>query len=314
MAVYTPVSQEQVSSFLESYDVGKLIALTGIEQGVSNTNYKVQTTSGLYILTLYEPHRVRPEDVPVYIDYMAQLEKGGVPCPHVLRRKDGSLVAGLNGRPATLVSYLDGEGQSAATLMPEKCRAAGETLGRMHLAVTPGATTLPNHYGMARWQGWVDRLGPAMDDIAPGLRDLCEQTLADISRDWPSRLPNGAIHADYFPDNVFFAGDQVTGVIDFHFVCDDFFAYDLAIAVNAWCFDAYNNFVPDRMQALLTGYQALRGLLQNEAAAFPVLLQAAALRFLLSRIEEKLKWRPGDFMTPHDPLVFAQRLRHWLDS
>lgn len=314
MAVYTPVTAEQMSAFLSLYELGELISYEGIEQGVSNTNYTVTSTTGRYILTLYEPHRVQAADVPRFIDYSARLEQGGVPCPHTLPRKDSKVVSFLCDRPATLVSFLKGVGQSASTLTPAKCRAAGETLARMHLAVSGFSPDLPNHFGLRRWGQWLIELGAGMDVIGPGLHDLTSSTLSSIQRGWPEHLPQGAIHADYFPDNVFFSGDEVTGVIDFHFVCIDFYAYDLAIAVNAWCFDSHNNFVPERMQNLLTGYQSMRGLLQSEAAAFPVLLQAAALRFLLSRIEEKLKWKEGDFMVPHDPLVFSKRLMHWLES
>ena len=313
MAVYTPVSQDQLTDFLKGYDLGTLVSFAGIEQGVSNTNYTVETTTGRYILTLYEPHRVHAQDVPKFIDYTVWLEKGGVPCPHTLTQRDGLAVPSLCDRPASLVSFLQGEGQTAASVTPLKCRAAGETLARMHLAVSGFKPDLPNHFGMTRWESWLQAISADMDSIGPGLHDLTTSTLDVVKKEWPQSLPQGAIHADYFPDNVFFQGDDVTGVIDFHFVCEDFFAYDLAIAVNAWCFDEHNEFVPQRMQNLLTGYQLIRGLLQSEAAAFPILLQAAALRFLLSRIEEKLKWRPGDFMTPHDPMVFSKRLMHWLE-
>lgn len=311
MAVYTPVTDEQMREFLMSYDIGNLVSLHGIEAGVSNTNYHVKTTSGDFILTLYEPHRVRPEDVAFFIDYAGWLERGGVPSPHTQPLKNGDRIGHLNSRPATLVSFLAGEGQTAASLDPDKCRRAGEALAKMHLAVQRMKTICPNQFSLPRWRGWLEAIGENMNAISPELYGVTTQELTHISYHWPQGLPQGTIHADYFPDNVFFADGNVSGVIDFHFACTDFYAYDLAIALNAWAFDAQNQFVTARYAALLEGYQSLRPLDELEAAALPLLLRAAALRFLLSRIEEKLKWREGDFMVPHDPLVFAHRLSHF---
>lgn len=314
MAVYTTVSEDQLKDFLSSYDVGELQSFSGIEQGVSNTNYHVVTDKDRYVLTLFEPHRVKAEDIPFFINYTAWLEQGGVPCACAVARTDGARLSTLNDRPAALFSFLEGEGQSSATLNAEKCRAAGETLARMHMAVAEREETLPNHFGLSRWETWVAEIGEKMDGIAPGLHDLVTRELSYIKGNWPADLPAGAIHADYFPDNVFFSGDKVTGVIDFHFVCTDLFAYDLAIAVNAWCFDGDNQFSDERFEALVMGYDMVSPLNEQETAAFPVLLRAGSLRFLLSRIEEKLKWNPGDFMVPHDPLVFEKRLKFFQEK
>lgn len=311
MAVYTPVTDEQMREFLMSYDIGNLVSLRGIEAGVSNTNYHVTTTGGDFILTLYEPHRVRPEDVAFFIEYAGWLERGGVPSPQTQLQKNGDKVAYLNGRPATFVSFLAGEGQTSASLTPDKCRAAGETLARMHLAVQRMKTLCPNQFSLPRWRAWLEEIGEGMNAIAPDLFALTMTELSHISSHWPQGLPQGTIHADYFPDNVFFEGETVSGVIDFHFACTDFFAYDLAIALNAWAFDGGNRFVPERYAALIAGYESVRPLDAAEKGALPLLLRAAALRFLISRIEEKLKWREGDFMLPHDPLVFAHRLSHF---
>ncbi len=311
MAVYTPVTDDQMREFLMSYDIGNLVGLRGIEAGVSNTNYQVTTTTGDFILTLYEPHRVRPEDVAFFIEYTGWLERGGVPSPHTQPQKNGDKVGHLNSRPTTLVSFLEGEGQTAASLTPAKCRAAGMELAKMHLAVQRMKTICPNQFSLPRWRGWVETIGEGMNVISPDLFAITMTELSHIAANWPQGLPQGTIHADYFPDNVFFKEGNVSGVIDFHFACTDFYAYDLAIALNAWAFDADNRFVVARHDALLEGYQSLRPLETSEGASLPLLLRAAALRFLLSRIEEKLKWREGDFMVPHDPLVFAHRLTHF---
>jgi homoserine kinase type II len=311
MAVYTPVSETQMKAFLSAYDLGTLRFFSGIEQGVSNTNYHVTTTKGRYILTLFEAHRVREKDIPAFLAYASHLEAGGVICPHTLERKDGTTLSPLCDLPAALFSYLEGEGQTPGSLTPKKCYEAGLTLAKMHLAAAAMKTMPPNHFGIERWERWLTLIGIKMDSIEPGLFDLVSGELATLKAAWPKDLPAGAIHADFFPDNVFFIGETVSGVIDFHFVCKDTFVYDLAIAANAWAFDDKNDFVLERLQSLLAGYQSVRPLSKEESVALPLLLRAAALRFLLSRIEEKMKWKSGDFMIPHDPLVFAKRLKHW---
>lgn len=311
MAVYTPVSEKQLKEFLGGYDLGTLKFFAGIEAGVSNTNYHVTTTTGRYILTLFEPHRVRAKDIPAFITYTGLLEAGGVPSPHTIPNKSGKLISTLCDLPAVLVSYLEGDGQTSGSITPVKCFSAGVMLAKMHSAVSGMKSVPPNHFGLDRWQRWLSLIGSKMESIEGGLYDLASSELAIIKAGWRDKLPSGAIHADYFPDNVFFTGDKVSGVIDFHFVCKDAFVYDLAIAANAWSFDENNDFVLERLQELLAGYQSIRPLSKEESMAMPLMLRAGALRFLLSRIEEKLKWKQGDFMVPHDPLVFAKRLRHW---
>lgn len=311
MAVYTPVSAQELADFLSLYDVGTLVTHEGIEQGVSNTNYFVSTDRALFVLTLFEPHRVNAEDIPFFLHYAVALAREGVPSPLTMMQKDGKYFSSLNDRPAALFSVITGEGGNISMLTPALCEKAGEVFAQMHLAAGQIKEHARNHFGLIRWKDWVSSLGRDMDQIAPGLYDLAVAEFSHVEMRWPSSLPSGAIHGDFFPDNVFFEDGNVTGVIDFHFVCTDLFAYDLAIALNAWCFDADNNFHEDRMLSFLRGYNAVRPLSDNELAYLPLLARAASLRFLLSRIEEKLRWREGDFMIPHDPMVFAARLKHF---
>jgi len=311
MAVFTPVSAEQLSAFLSSYDIGALVSHKGIEEGVSNTNYFLTTDKGRYILTLFEPRRVRPEDVAFFMDYAIHLEQNGVACPKTLPRKNGATRATLNDRPAAIFSLLDGANGHVDMLDANLCEQAGELLAQMHIVAQSFKKSSPNNFGMKRWQDWLTMMAGDMNQIAPGLFKFAADEYDWIASHFVSDLPSGAIHADYFPDNVFFKDGDVTGVIDFHFVCTDLFAYDLAIALNAWSFDAQNKYRPERMAGMMRGYNSVRPLSQAELTALPVLLRAAALRFLLSRAEEKLKWRQGDFMKPHDPLVFERRLKHF---
>lgn len=311
MAVFTPVSAHELKVFLSSYDIGERVAHEGIKAGVSNTNFFITTTTGRYILTLFEPRRVRSEDIPFFMDYAICLEQNGVPCPKTLVRKDKTTRGELNDRPAAIFSILNGEGGDISSLTPTMCERGGEVLARMHLAARNITATAPNHFGMDRWRSWLAQMGGDMNRIASGLYKFAADEFDYVGSHWPKDLPSGAIHADYFPDNVFFDGGDVTGVIDFHFVCSDFFVYDLAIALNAWCFDENNHFQQTRMDSFLRGYQSMRPLNKEELLSMPVLLRAAALRFLLSRIEEKLQYREGDFMKPHDPMVFYKRLQHF---
>lgn len=311
MAVFTKVSADELAHFLQSYDLGTLEGHEGIEQGVSNTNYFVTTTTGRYVLTLFEPRRVRAEDIPFFIDYTIALAGGGMPCPRTMKALDGAALNTLNDRPAALFSVLHGTGAHAGTLTPDMCRQAGETLAQMHMTVQSFKKTAQNRFGLDRWREWLTVIGPDMNAVADGLFRYAADEFDYVASHWPKDLPHGAIHADFFPDNVFFADGDVTGVIDFHFVCTDMFAYDLAIALNAWSFDGANVFQAERMDAMLAGYNAMRPLGREEMLSMPVLLRAAALRFLLSRVEEKLNYRDGDFMKPHDPMVFEQRLRHF---
>lgn len=313
MAVYTPVSENELTEFVANYGIGKLISYEGIEAGVSNTNYHIFTEQGRYILTLFEPHRVRAEDIPFYLEYIRYLERGGVPCANALVRQDGASLGYLADRPAAIFEFLQGEGQTASSITPEKCRRAGETLAQMHKAALSMPDTLTNQFALPKWQSWVGAIGAHMDSIQSGLFQTVTSELTWLQNAWPYDLPRGAIHADYFPDNVFFTGNELTGVIDFHFVCTDDLAYDLAIAVNAWSFDAANNFVPERMQHMMDGYTSVRPLTPAEQAAMPLMLRAGAFRFLISRIEEKLRWKQGDMMIPHDPLVFLKRLKTFQD-
>lgn len=309
MAVYTPVPEHDLKLFLQDYSIGNLVRHEGIEQGVSNTNYHVFTDLNRYILTLFEPHRVHESDIPFYVDYAVQLERAGVPCPRTLLRKDGSVLGRVMDRPAAIYSFLEGDGGSAAMLNADLCGKAGIVLAQMHLAASHIPETAKNHFGLSRFQEWVKNIGPAMNAIDAGMYDLASKELDYITANFPSDLPAGAIHADFFPDNVFFKDGEVTGVIDFHFVCHDLFVYDLAIAINAWCFDVNNTLDEARVAAMLDGYNAVRPLNDAERAALPLLLRAGSLRFLLSRIEEKLAWSPERVGKPHDPMVFEKRLR-----
>lgn len=307
MAVYTEVPAEELAEFLAAYDVGTLVMAKGIAEGVSNSNYLVETTRGRFVLTLYE-RRIDEADLPWFLALMGHLAGRGLPVPRPLADAQGRTLSRLRGRPAALVEFL--AGVSLTQPQAAHCRAVGEALARLHLAGRDFGPPRPNHLGPAAARAIANDLGDRLDRLEPGLRDRIRRTLDQVERDWPGRLPTGVIHGDLFPDNVLFQGGQVSGLIDFYFAATDLLAYDLAVARTAWSFTPDGrHFLPHHDAALLEGYAQVRPLAPDERAALPLLAQAACLRFLLTRAQDWFDPAPG-FVQRKDPLAFARRLRH----
>ncbi len=306
MAVYTDVSDAELSAFLDGYDVGALLSCKGIAEGVENSNYFVHTEGGNFILTLYEK-RVAAADLPFFIGLMDHLAARGLNCPRPVRDRAGAALGTLNGRPAAMVTFLDGVWikQPAAF----HCAALGRAMAELHAAGADFALRRPNSLSVESWPGLAAAARPGADRVSPGLAALVEGELAFLAERWPRGLPEGVIHADLFPDNVFFLGDRLSGLIDFYFACTDSLAYDVAICLNAWCFAPDGSFDPDRGAALLGGYAAVRSLAAAEVEALPVLARGAALRFMLTRLVDWLNVPPGALVRPKDPLEYLNKLR-----
>ncbi|MBV9989697.1 MAG: homoserine kinase [Alphaproteobacteria bacterium] len=304
MAVYTDVSFEELEEFLSGYDVGRPLSFKGIAEGVENSNFFLRTDSGAFILTLYEK-RVRETDLPFFLGLMDHLASRGIACPLPLKRRDGTQWAELNGRPATLLTYLNGV--SLRHPAPEHCAAVGAKLAALHEAGADFALYRPNALSVDGWREMAAALIPRADEVEAGLGALIETTLENLH--WPHPLPSGVIHADLFPDNVLFVDGKVSGLIDFYFACNDAFAYDLAVMLNAWCFDDTGRYDTARGAALLGGYRELS---PTERDALPVLARGAALRFLLTRLHDVLHRDPQALVRPKDPRDFARRLRFHL--
>jgi homoserine kinase type II len=295
MAVYTEVTDEDLEAFIASYDIGELTSFKGIAEGVENTNYFVHTTAGTYILTLYEK-RVSESDLPYFLGLMQHLAAAGVSCPVPVRDRAGDSLKQLSGRRAALVTFL--EGFSLKKPKPEHCAAVGRALAELHAAGRTYPQVRENALGPKGWRPLYERFAPRAGEIQAELAGL-----------WPKRLPSGVIHADLFPDNVFFFHDRLSGVIDFYFACNDAFAYDIAICLNAWCFEPDFSFNLTKGQALLRGYDEVRRLEPAERDAMPVLARGAALRFLLTRAHDWLHTSPDALVRPHDPIDYLRRLR-----
>ena len=306
MAVYTEVTDEELSSFIAGYGLGALLSYKGIAEGVENTNYLVHASKGTFILTLYEK-RVARADLPFFLGLMEHLAAQGVSCPTPVRNLEGQNLSELAGRTAALVTFL--EGYWVRRPRPEHCAAVGQALARLHLAGRNYSRPRANALGLAGWRPLYDRFAPHAGEISPDLAQIISHELAFLEAHWPAHLEAGVIHADLFPDNVFFLDDKLSGLIDFYFACNDQLAYDIAICLNAWCFEPDYAFNITKGRALLKAYAEVRPLTGAERDAMPVLARGAALRFLLTRSFDWLN-RPKDALVkPHDPIAYLRRLR-----
>jgi len=316
MAVYTEVADEALRAFLADFALGALTAYRGIAEGVENSNYALRTSAGDFMLTLYEK-RVDPSELPWFLGLMAHLADAGIACPRPVPARDGQALRMLAGRPAAICTFLPGVWPRR--VRPAHCAPLGEALASLHAAGTGYAATRTNALGPAGWAPLLGRCRGDGDGVRPGLIAECDTALAGILADWPApgALPTGHIHADLFPDNVFFLEDdarqpRISGLIDFYFACTDLLAYDLAVCLNAWCFEPDGSFNVTRARALVGGYTCRRGLLDAERAALPVLCRGAALRFLLTRLFDWVNTPPGALVTRKDPLEYLRKLRFFV--
>jgi homoserine kinase type II len=306
MAVYTDVSDDDLRAFLAEYDIGEVASCKGIAEGVENSNFLLRTERGLFILTLYEK-RVRPEDLPFFIMLMEHLASAGLPCPTPVHGKDGVALRRLCGKPAAIISFL--EGMWPRRIQPFHCAGLGKALAELHLAGATFGMARSNNLSVAGWRALYDACAARADEVRPGLSEELGREVALFEANWPAELPSGVIHADLFPDNVFFRGEAVSGLIDFYFACTDLLAYDIAICFNAWCFEPDGSFNVTKARLLLSSYRAVRPVSAEELAALPLLARGSALRFLLTRLYDWLNHPPGAFVQPKDPLEYLQKLR-----
>ena len=312
MAVYTHVSAEALGAFLARYDCGQLISAKGIAEGVENSNYLVDTTTGRFILTLYEK-RVDTSDLPFFFAMLDHLAARGSPVPPAIKDRTGQAIQQLEGRAACLIKFLTGVSLSTPT--PAQALAAGRAMGAMHAGLADFTPVRPNSLGVDDWRPLLDQCGRAMDQIEPGLFDRVAAALDTVEARWPRTLPVATIHADLFPDNVLMLGDRVTGLIDFYFACTDIRAYDLAVMHSAWAFDSAGRPLdPAVGRAIIAGYDAAHGLSTEERAALPILAQGACIRFLLTRAWDWLNTPADALVTRKDPLAYLRRLDTYLEQ
>lgn len=306
MAVYTAIDDQALRAFLAAYDIGAPVSLTGIAEGIENSNFLLVTDKDRFILTLYEK-RVDAADLPFFLGLLDHLAARGVRCPTPIHGNDGATLRRLCDRPAAIVTFLSG--RSPGRVLPHHLRAVGAALAEVHLAGADFTIRRDNALGIAGWRRLAETSLDRADEVGPGLADLLRDELATLERAWPSDLPSGVIHADLFPDNIFFENGAFSGLIDFYFACNDLFAYDIAICLNAWCFERTNDFNVTKARSLIEGYASVRPVERREIEALPLLARGAALRFLLTRLYDWLHPATGAMVRPKDPMEYVQRLR-----
>jgi homoserine kinase type II len=306
LAVYTDIAEDELKWFLTEYDAGQLLSYKGIAEGVENSNFLLHTSKAPLILTLYEK-RVEKNDLPFFLGLMQHLSAGGLSCPLPLPRKDGALLGTLSGRPAALISFL--EGMWLRKPEAKHCREVGKALAQMHVAGEGFVLTRPNALSLDGWQMLWDKSEERADEVEFGLQNEIRSDLNFLRAYWPKDLPAGVIHADLFPDNVFFLGDELSGLIDFYFACNDLLAYDVSICLNAWCFEKDGAYNITKGTQMLEGYQSVRPLSEAEIKALPVLSRGSALRFFLTRLYDWLTTPEGAMVTKKDPLEYLRKLR-----
>jgi len=306
LAVYTEVTDEALISYLKQYDIGDLVSFKGIAEGVENSNYLLATQNGRYILTLYEK-RVAEADLPFFLGLMEHLAQSGLVCPLPIHMKTGEALGRLAGRPAAIISFLDGFSVRRPTAV--HCGELGKALAELHLAGDGFSNERKNALDLAAWQPLYDKSSDRADEVITGLGAMIQAELDYLKQSWPQDLPAGVIHADLFTDNVFFLQNRISGIIDFYFACNDLFAYDIAICLNAWCFEPDWSFNTTKARALFKSYIDVRPMTANEFSNMPVLCRGASMRFLLTRLFDWLNVPKGAMVTPKDPGEYIAKLK-----
>ena len=306
MAVYTDVMAEELAGFLAGYDVGELLAYKGIAEGVENSNFLVHTSRGYFILTLYE-RRVAASDLPFFLALMEHLHARGITCPQPVKNRKGETLGRVAGRPAAIITFLDGmwiRRPSAG-----HCAALGEALAKLHVAGLEFGMRRANALSVAGWRPLYLSCRARANELHRDLEQSLAAELSHLEAAWPRELPQGVIHADLFPDNVFFLGNRLSGLIDFYFACTDFLAYDVAVCLNAWCFETDHSYNVTKGRSLLQAYARVRPLTPSEQEMLPLLARGAALRFLLTRLVDWFDVPAGALVRPKDPLEYYRKLR-----
>ncbi len=306
MAVFTEVDARDLEHFWGQYDLGEVESLKGIAEGVENSNFFVETAGARYILTLFEK-RVAEDDLPYFVGLMDHVAQAGFACPQPMWTKSGHAIGRLSGRPALVTSFLPGLAVRRPSVAD--CTSLGQALGRFHEATNGFDGKRPNNLSRGSWQAMHEPIAEAVAARNQDWARLAEESLQKLHDDWPAGLPMGHIHADLFPDNVFFRHGEVSGFIDFYFACEDMLAYDLAICINAWCFEGDGSLNVTKSAAFLNSYSQLRPLDPSEKEALPLLALGAAVRFFLTRAHDVIHHDPSWLVTPKDPNEYAHRMR-----
>ena len=308
MAVYTKLSENKLKEFFSKYNLGDLLSYKGIAEGIGNTNYFVQTEKGKFILTLYEK-RVEEKDLPFFISLMKNLFDKNFLCPQPIINKNGNYISEISGKKAAVVSFLNG--YSKKNLSPDECFMVGEATAKLHLITKDLTGKRENKLSVKSWRNIYDKVKKDCSKIHPNLSSIIEKNLDEIENNWPKNIPSGIIHADLFPDNIFFKDNEISGIIDFYFSCFDSYSFEIAICLNALCFEGKNenlSFNVTKAKKFVDGYSSIRKLTVEEKKSLKVLCQGAAIRFLLTRVFDYLNLTKEAIVKIKDPIEYLKRL------
>ena len=308
MAVYTKLSENNLKDFFSKYNLGKLLKFKGIQEGIENSNYFVKTDSGKFILTIYEK-RVEAKDLPFFMGLMKNIFNENFPSPEPIINKNGNYITEIFGKKAAVVSFL--EGFSKKNLTPDNCHEVGIYTAKLHMITKNLNIKRTNRLSVNSWRLIYRKIQKDCSKIYPNLTKIIETNLDVIENKWPKNIPCGIIHADLFPDNIFFKGNKLTGIIDFYFSCYDFYALEIAICLNALCFEGKNedlSFNVTKAKKFIDGYSSIRKLTEEEKESLKILCQGAAMRFLLTRVFDYLNLTEDALVKIKDPVEYLKRL------
>ena len=305
MAVFTPIDKIALESLLDNYDIGEIIHFEGILEGIDNTNFKILTTKNHYILTIFEK-RIQKKDLPFFINLQNHLAKKKFLNPKPIKNKDGEYINKIMDKPCVIMSFL--KGSKTTKISTSHCSQVGKQLAILHKLTNDFSLSRQNGLHQKYWISSFEKFKNHKENTYQYLFGSIEKELDFLNHHWPKDLPIGVIHADVFQDNVFFINNVFSGMIDFYFACNDFFAYELAICINAWCFEDNNEINNDKLTTLVDGYQKQRKLTTKEVKALPILLRGATMRILLTRLHDQIYHPKGAFVQPKDPMEFYKIL------
>jgi homoserine kinase type II len=314
MAVYTKLNKENIEEILSNYSIGNLKEFRGIEEGIENTNYFLLVDNNKYILTIYEK-RVKEKDLPFFSQLMSDLDKSGFKCPVPIESNNKKTIINYKNKNLMIVSFLEGKAKNI--LSPENCKSVGQEVAKMHEITKNFNIKRENNLSVNSWRNIFDQIKDKCVYIHKDLPLLIESNLKDVEKNWPKNLPTGIIHADLFSDNIFFDNNNLSGIIDFYFSCNDFYALEIAICFNALCFDGQKNnlsFNVTKAINFMNGYNQFRKLNNDEKKCIKVLSQGSALRFLLTRVFDSLNTVEGAIVKVKDPMEYLVRLEFHKNS
>ena len=311
MAIYTKVDTHEAKSILKNYNLGELKKIQGIKKGIENTNYLLITTTGKFILTLFEK-RVQAKELPFFMNLMLSLNDRKILCPKPIKNKNKKTLFQVKNKQAAICSFVYGKEKTNHTL--SECRSIGKNIAKLHMVGKKIKLHRANNLSIKSWIALNQSIKTKANKKIPNIYSFINTLLLDLKKKWPSQLPTGIIHGDLFPDNIFFNKKKFAGFIDFYFSCSDFLIYDIAICINAMCFDKKIKFNKLKANALLKGYSSLRKISKKEFTALPQLLLGASIRFFLTRLHDSINRQKGAVVKVKNPNEFLKRIQFYINT